>query len=53
MENQLAILLLIVPGYIARKIYKHTNDVRDDLSTWNYFNCCSIYYACIYSWALF
>ena len=33
MENQLAILLLIVPGYIARKIYKHTNDVRDDLST--------------------
>jgi hypothetical protein len=33
MENYLAILLLIVPGYIARKIYKHTNDVRDDLST--------------------
>lgn len=33
MENQLAILLLIVSGYIARKIYKHTNDVRDDLST--------------------
>lgn len=33
MENQLAILLLIVPGYIARKIYKHTNDVRDDLNT--------------------
>ena len=33
MENQLAILLLIVPGYISRKIYKHTNDVRDELST--------------------
>ena len=32
MENYIALLLLIVPGFIARKIYKQTNNVREDLS---------------------
>lgn len=43
MEAQIAILLLIVPGYIARKIYKHTNDVRDDLSTFEETLYCLMY----------
>ena len=32
MENYIALLLLIVPGFIARKIYKQTTNVREDLS---------------------
>ncbi len=32
MENYIALLLLIVPGFVARKIYKQTTDIRDDLS---------------------
>lgn len=31
MENYIALLLLIVPGFISRKIYKQTNNVREDL----------------------
>ena len=32
MDNYIALLFLVMPGYIARKIYKHTSDVREDLS---------------------
>ncbi len=29
MEDYIALLLLVVPGFIARKIYKQTNDVHE------------------------
>lgn len=32
MENYIALLLLVVPGFIARKIYKQTTNIREDLS---------------------
>lgn len=33
MDNYIALLLLVMPGFVARKIYKQTNDVREDLNT--------------------
>ena len=32
MGTYMGLLLLVLPGYVARKIYKQTNDIRDDLS---------------------
>ena len=32
MYNSILLLLIIVPGFIARKIYKQTNDIRENLS---------------------
>ena len=29
MEDYIALLLLVVPGFIARKVYKQTNDVHE------------------------
>lgn len=33
MDNYIAMLLLVMPGFVARKVYKQTNDIREDLST--------------------
>lgn len=32
MENYIALLFLIVPGFISRKIYKQTHNIRDNLT---------------------
>ena len=31
MENYIALLLMIVPGFMARKIYKQTSNIREEL----------------------
>lgn len=32
MDNYIALLFLVVPGFISRKIYRQTHNVRDDLT---------------------
>lgn len=32
MHNSILLLLIIIPGFVARKIYKQTNDLREGLS---------------------
>lgn len=43
MESYIALLLLIVPGFVARKIYKQTNNIREDLGQWEESLYCLFY----------
>lgn len=33
MDKYIALLLLVMPGFVARKIYKQTSNIREDLNT--------------------
>ena len=43
MGTYIALLLLVVPGFIARKIYKQTNNIREDLGQWEESLYCLFY----------
>lgn len=43
MGAYISLLLLIVPGFVARKIYKQTNNIREDLGQWEESLYCLFY----------